>query len=194
MLKKTFLLLALIAAAGYAADVPLKWTSGRVKPEINGRVYRFHSTASAASSLRLSGRLMAPAKGVRIELEFKDDARQSNGYPRLFVLGDFSLQLEASDASPDKVVKVMLTDPQNRRRYVQIPVPAKHHPENWHHVVCTLEPRARQVTFRVDDGELKRAGFGFSLKKEPEALLLGASKVNGSNRGYNGLIRNVRIT
>jgi len=182
------------AVAVHAAEIPLKWTSGNLKPAVNGRVYRFRSTENDASALRLSGKLIVPSKGVRVELEFKDDAQQSNRYPRLFVIGDFSLQLEATPASADKVAKVMLTDPKNPRRYIQIPVPAVHHPENWHHVVCTLEPRAKLMTLQFDRGEVKRHPLVFDLPTKPVPLLLGASRVNKSNRGYNGFIRNVSVT
>lgn len=195
MSKQLFAAICMAAAAVVnAADVPLEWTSGRLKPEINGDVYRFRAAPNDASALCLSKRPISPAQGVRVELEFREDLRQSNGYPRLLVLGCFSLQLVSSGDSPDKTVKAMLTDTNDPGSYIQIPVPVKRHPENWHHIVCTLEPRGGVMTFQVDGGEVRRHPLEFPLPDQSAKLLLGASELNGSDRGYNGLIRNVRIT
>jgi len=193
MLKKLFLLLLAAAASGIAASEPLLWRSGKRKVEINGDVFKFTASEKDASALRLENRRIDLSRGLRIELEFKDDARQVCEYPRLVAVGNFSLQLKVTDNAPDRELKVFLIGPK-RETYIQIIVPVKYHWENWHHVVCTLEPQNKVMTLQFDHGEVLRHKLPFALSSAKTELFLGAGGLDKSNRGYNGFIRNVSIT
>ena len=193
MLKKLFLSLLIAAASGIGASEPLFWESGKRKAEINGNVFKFSASERDASALRLRNRRFDLSQGLRIELEFRDDAEQVCEYPRLVAVGNFSLQLKVTNNAPDREFKAFLIGPE-RGTYIQIIVPAKYPWENWHHEACTLEPRNNIMTLQFDRGKVLRHKLPFDLSPAKAELFLGAGGLDRSNRGYNGLIRNVSIT
>ena len=194
MLKKILpLLCGAILGAACAGEPALRWLPGRLKPEISGPVFRFRASENDAQTLILADRKFDVTQGIRIELAYRDDAEQTNEYPRLLAVGDLSLQLKSSPRSPDKEIKVLLTNG-NKKEFVQIITPSKHHWENWHHVVCTLEPRNKLLTLQLDHGPVLKARLTFPVPRRRAELLLGAASPDRSTRGYTGLIRNVAVT
>jgi len=193
MLKKILpLICAAILTTACAGEPALRWIPGRLKPEINGPVFRFRAAEKDAQTLLLADRRIDVSRGIRIELEYRDDAEQTNEYPRLLAAGNLSLQLKCSPRSPDKEIKAILTGG-NKKDFVQILTPSKHHWENWHHVVCTLEPENGLLTLQLDHGPVLKCRLTFPVPRQQAPLLLGASSKDHSDRGYSGLIRNVSV-
>ena len=136
-------------------------------------MFKFSASERDASALRLRNRRFDLSQGLRIELEFRDDAEQVCEYPRLVAVGNYSLQLKVTNNAPDREFKAFLIGPE-RGTYIQIIVPAKYHWENWHHVACTLEPRNNIMTLQFDRGKVLRHKLPFDLSPAKAELFLGA--------------------
>lgn len=94
-------------------------------------------------------------RGGRIDLEFQDDARQTNRFPRLLDSPAVSLYFEAEpNGRGDKNLKALISDagvPTDA--YDQIVIRSPHRPEFWHTLSFVIDPEAKFFCLQLDDGE-----------------------------------------
>ncbi len=94
-------------------------------------------------------------RGGRIDLEFQDDARQTNRFPRLLDSPAVSLYFEAEpNDRGDKNLKALISDagiPTDA--YDQIVIRSPHRPEFWHTLSLVIDPEAKFFCLQLDDGE-----------------------------------------
>lgn len=203
-MRKFFVWLGVLAWAtsALAADVfevaPTALENGPIAPEIvsdgPGFALRFAATADDAAAAEVRNHSFDFSKGVKIELEFMDDAAQSNPFPRLLEAGSLSLHFACDAKTPgDKVLKALLLGPV-KGQLQQTLVPVAYRAGVWHKVVYTFSPASRMASLRVDDGDAVVERIPFAAAPTNQNVILGATKLAKSNRGYSGLLRNLRIT
>lgn len=135
-------------------------------------------------------------RGGRIDLEFQDDARQTNRFPRLLDSPAVSLHFEAEpNDRGDKNLKALISDagvPTDA--YDQIVIRSPHRPEFWHTLSFVIDPEAKFFCLQLDDGERQFAPLTVRPELGQVRFILGANRLNGSNRAFSGRIRNLKIT
>lgn len=197
-MKKTFLLGSLFLATVLGATEflldPGKVQNGAKAPQIVADALKFTASATDATAARIPQKFDF-RKGGRIELEFQDEAAQTNKFPRLLEGGSVSLHFQATPNSPDgdKVLKILLNDASSDK-YDQILLPSPYQAGAWHKVVFAIDPVAKCFTLQLDDAPEQSAPLDVSPKLDALQFLIGASSMAKSNRGFSGGIRNVKIT
>lgn len=201
MRQTLFLVGALLTGSLGGAEFPVDL--GRVDPgkkapqfvsDAFGGSLRFSATAADATAAKIP-QSFDFRRGGRIELEFQDDAAQSNPYPRLLEAGEVSLHFQADPKSKsgDKIFKVLLKDASSNA-YNQILLTCSHRPGAWHKAVFSIDPAARLFQLQLDDAPVQSAMLTVAPALDSLRFLLGAAVPANSNRGFNGAIRNVKIT
>ena len=201
-MKQTFLLSSLLLAASLGAAEfllePAKAEAGAKAPQIVtdafGASLKFTASAMDAAAAKIPQNFDF-RQGGRIELEFQDEAAQTNPFPRLLEAGSISLHFQADPNSKDgdKMLKVLLNDA-STRGYDQIMLPSPYKVGAWHKVVFAVDPAAGRCTLQLDDAPAQSAVLNVSPKLDKLQFLLGATALAKSSRGFNGSIRNVKIT
>ncbi len=201
-MKQTFLLSSLLLAASLGAAEfllePAKAEAGAKAPQIVtdafGASLKFTASAMDAAAAKIPQNFDF-RQGGRVELEFQDEAVQTNPFPRLLEAGSISLHFQADPNSKDgdKMLKVLLNDA-STRGYDQIMLPSPYKAGAWHKVVFAVDPAAGRCTLQLDDAPAQSAVLNVSPKLDKLQFLLGATALAKSSRGFNGSIRNVKIT
>ena len=201
-MKKTVFFAGMLLAvslngAEFSIDLS-KVEPGAIAPQFVSDAFsgtlRFRTTGTDATAARVP-QTFDFSKGGRIELEFQDDAVQSNPYPRLLEGGGISLHFQADSRSKngDKILKVLLND-SGSNGYNQIMLPAPWRAGAWHKAVFTIDPEAKLFQLRIDDSPVKSSALTVTPELKSLRFLLGATALKKSARGFCGAIRNVKIT
>ena len=186
-----------LAAAETAVD-PATVKNGENPPELvsdaQGNILRFRPAADkGAAAAELPGKFDF-SKGVRIALDYRDEADQNNPYPRLFETGFVSLHLVAPpDGKGNKQLKALIIGG-NPKEYAQITLPSRFRKGQWNSLVFEYLPEAKCFTLALNDGTPAAESVEFPVKAQNLTVLLGATALKGSIRGFAGEIRNLRIT
>ncbi len=171
---------------------------GPKAPEViqNGTdaAFRFKADADDATAARIRGKTFDFSKGVKIELEFQNDAEQTNPFPRLLETGALSLHFAYDANSKDgaQKLKALLQGP-SKDQIHQVIVPVSSRPNEWRKLVFIYVPETKTVTLSVD-GVSKSDQLPFEFVAKDRSVLLGASGLQGSSRGLSGQMRQIRIT
>lgn len=157
-----------------------------------GPALAFNAAAGTAAAARLSSEEDF-SHGARIELEFMDDVKQGNPFPRLLESGAVSLHFEAGPegGNGDKILKVLLTDKESRA-INQLKLPLRYQAGIWHKAVVELDPVNRVHALSLD-GERVSAPITVSPSWTKLRFILGATSMQGSTRGFCGQLRNLVI-
>ena len=186
-----------LAAAEAAVDLAAV-NKGENQPElvsdIQGNILRFRPAADGnAAAAELPGRFDF-SKGVRIELDYRDEAAQNNPYPRLLETGLVSLHFDApSGGKGDKMLKALLIGT-NPKEHAQILLPSRFRKGEWNTLVFEYLPDAKCFTLQLNGGETKVESIDFPVRSSGLTALLGATMLKGGSRGFAGEIRNLNIT
>lgn len=192
-MKRMILAFALLAAVGRlgAAEQKIDFAKvayGSVAPVLNGDELSFEAPGAAA---RLPG-VFDLTRGIRIELEFLDSGKQTNPYARLLEIPGLSLQFNNRAGSQIKVFSSPVPG-----KHAQAIVTVKPQPGAWRRAVVTLEPTNRLLSIRIDDAPELFAATPLTTdisRVTAGVLVLGAEKLNGSQRSFSGKLRNLMIT
>lgn len=169
-------------------------TFGVLKPQVNGSELVFQAQERTAAGALLPG-IYDYAKGICCEFDFRDELVQTNVFPRLVESRILSCQLEASGGrAVNRRVKIMVNAPDGT--YACAKIDYRHTPDAWHHVKVEFMPEQDAVTLQLDNGEIvtERLAFRTPLPTAGQRIVIGAGMLNGSNRGFTGSIRDLRIT
>ena len=198
-MKKHFsvLLLGLLCSVVMAEEITVKnnmFIFGSLKPEQTAEnILKFKAEEKSSSSAQLLKPLIDPAKGVKIEFDFKVDARQTNVFPRLLEIHKFSIMLSQPPSqykSGDQVVVKILISGENAKQFAQIKMVLPFKTDEWNH--CTAWYSAADQSFGINiNGKEETGKINFIMPNKASRLLLGANALNGSPRGFNGEIGNL---
>lgn len=158
-------------------------------------VLQFKAETDKATAAQIKGRQFDFSQGVKIELEFQDEIVQTNPFPRLIETGPLSLHFvyEPGDNRGDKGLKALLHNP-NGEGYTQVIAPVEHRPGVWRKLTFTYVPSTQIAALKLDDDIARAERVPFTFNPTNQTITLGAAKLANSNRGYNGKMRNIRIT
>lgn len=193
--------LSLLAFGLCAAEIRVEGPATQLStppPEIvtdaMGDAMVFTAGASDATAARIE-QAFDFSNGGRIEVEFMEDATQANPFPRIVDSPAISLHLECNpqSAGSDKVFKALLTDA-DRKRNSQIKATCRYREGAWHKAVFELDPAGGVYSLSLDGGEVQYSPLTVKPKLGEVRFVLGATSLKGSTRGFNGRIRNLRIT
>lgn len=193
-----FLLPGLLHAASYLVT-PDQLENGPWAPKIvmdgPDTALQFDAEADRATAAKVRNQQFDFSQGVKIELEFQDARNQTNPFPRLLETGDLSLHFvyEHTDKNGDKALKALLHNA-TKDQYIQVIIPVLHREGTWRKLVFTYTSTTNTATLTLDDEVTQSEHVPFAFVPQNQTVILGAAKMNGSNRGYKGLMRNIRIT
>ncbi len=196
-LFSSFLLCGVIHAETFLVT-PESLENGPKAPEVISDgldvAFRFNADADDATAARIRDKKFDFSKGVKIELEFQNDADQSNPFPRLLESGPLSLHFAYdpnAKQSAQALKALLLGEP--KEKIIQILGPVAHRPNEWHKLAFTFASDTQVATLTID-GESRSERVPFEFVPKDLLVVLGAAKLERSNRGFSGLIRQVRIT
>jgi len=191
------LLCSLLAAAEFKLD-PEKAQPGPLRPAIVsdalGNALRFKAEELQSTAARVPG-LFDLRQGGSIRLEFQDDRIQTNPFPRLFEAGDISLHFQADpkNKTGDKILKLLLLGA-DKNNYRQIQFKMPYRDQAWHSAEITLDPVRKLAALRLDDQPEQLIPLPDGISLDKLVFILGAAKLEKSNRGFNGAIRNFIVS
>lgn len=162
--------------------------------EAKGDILRFHPAADgSAAAAELPGKFDF-SNGVRIALDYRDEAEQNNPFPRLLETGFVSLHFAAQPGSKgNKMLKALLIGT-NPKQNTQIILPSYFRKGEWNSLVFEYLPEAKCFTLALNNDKPVVEPVDFPVKTKDLTVLLGATSLAGSNRGFAGEIRNLTVT
>lgn len=182
-----------VLAAAELLVTPENLTPGERSPEVIkdvwGETLKFKAAGKEAASARLPGTFDF-SKGAKIEFEFSPDQVQSNSFPRLFDSNPISVHMDASGAV--HMVKLLLNGKKGAYKQAVFPIPANKKGA-WYQVAVVIDPAqgGASMTF---DGKSEAIRLPEGIKLSGLRFMLGSTSLGKSDRGFNGMIRNLRIT
>ena len=197
-MKKIFLLvLTVFTVTIQAAEMQInlqKLKYGNIKPGItfDGLYHAllFKATADNAAAAEIP-QLFDFNKGCRIYLEFQDTAPQTNPYPRLFESQRITMHFQGVKEERHLKLVVYSVD---RTQYTTLVVPCPEKIGYWQKMVFAYDADKKQILLQANSEPAEVNNLTFKTDFSKHKLILGASKLNNSDRGYNGDIKNVKIT
>ncbi len=201
-MKKHFytLLLAGLCSIAMAEEIIAKnnmFIFGNLKPQqATEDSLRFKAELKDASSAQLLKPSIDPAKGVRVEFDFKVDAQQTNVFPRLLEIHKFSIMLSQppKEYQPeDPVVIKILISGENEKQFAQIKMVFPFKPDEWNRCTAWFSAADNSFGMRINDKE-EFGKINFPIPEKLSRMLLGANALNGSPRGFSGEIAKLKIT
>ena len=188
---KKLLIVAFVCAMGFvssAADIDLgKAKIGTPAPQFADGVWTF-----TGGGMRLPT-LWDFSQGVKIEVEFKMDAEQTNPMPRLVEGPRISLQFMAGGKGRE--LRVLASSNREKGKYVLIRdqrLPGDG--LDWNKAVFIYSPAAKTISLQINDGKpaVKAIPFEWDLSKQ--YIMIGSNMLKDGHRCFKGSIRNLKIT
>lgn len=192
-----------LAKATVKVIEPRDLQNGEKAPNYNQDGIFFDVKNNSISSAAIKEKLDF-SKGVKLEFEFLDGGAQNNLYPRLFEADKFSIHLvaeakKADDIETDKYafdkgIKILIKG-EGKEEYSQIVLPLAYNKGKWHKLIATIEPKRSLFSLAIDDKKEELLLRSTTNNLQNLSVILGNSTLKeNSNRGFNGAIRNIKIT
>ncbi|MBR7127355.1 MAG: exo-alpha-sialidase [Lentisphaeria bacterium] len=197
MRKLTFTLIGLLALSLFAAEEQIDLKNlkfGKNKPEIyfDGLYHalKFKVIPNDATAAELP-KIYDFSKGCKITLEFCDNGDQNNPYPRLVEGRRFSIHFEGKG---EQIHLKLVFYNNDMKRYNTLITPCPEKIGFWQSMTFAYDAETNTILLQANTDSPETNTVTFVTDQSKNKLILGASKFAGSNRGYNGSIKNMKIT
>lgn len=197
MKKLLLCILSLLAITlrGVEKQINLKALNyGKLKPGIvfDGLYHalQFKATANNAASAEIP-EAFDFSNGCKITLEFQDTALQTNPFPRLIEGRRFSIHFQG--VAEERHLRLVFYD-KDKKQYGMLNVPCPEKIGFWQKMTFAYDPVSKLILLQANLDQAETAKLTINTDQQNSKIILGASKLNNSDRGYNGDIKNVKIT
>ena len=192
-----YVITTLFAVSLFAAEQQINLQTakfGNEKPEIffDGLYHALKFTASQDKATAAEiPQLFDFNKGCKITLEFKDGVAQTNPYPRL--IDSSRLTIHFDGTGTERHLKAIIYN-KNKKQYNTLLVPCPEKNDRWQSMTFAYDAQSKQILLQANSDKSETSILTIDTDFANQKVILGASTLNNSNRGYNGNIKNVKIT